>query len=202
MMMARQSEHPVHPQFVDRWSPRALTGEAIDEGTLFSILEAARWAPSAFNAQPWQFVYARRDTAAWEGFLDALLPFNQAWAKQAGALIFIVSDPTPLKPGTSETMDCTSHSFDTGAAWLSLALQANALGWHSHAMLGFDDAKARALIGAAPRLRIEAAVALGRQAPPDALPENLRARELPSARKPLSQIAFEGALPPHHENPA
>ena len=201
MTMTRQSEHPVHPQFVDRWSPRAFTGEAIGEGTLFSILEAARWAPSAFNAQPWQFVYARRDTPVWTGFLDALLPFNQAWAKQAGALLFIVSDPAPLKPGTSETLACTSHSFDTGAAWLSLALQAHNFGWHSHAMLGFDDAKARALIGAEPRLRIEAAVALGRQASPDTLPDNLRAREHPSTRKPLSEIAFEGALRRRHESP-
>ncbi len=193
--MTRQSEHPVHSQFVDRWSPRAFTGEALDGGTLFSILEAARWAPSAFNAQPWRFVYARRDTAAWEGFLDVLLPFNQAWAKQAGALIFIVSDPAPLKPGTSETMNCTSHSFDAGAAWLSLALQANVLGWRSHAMLGFDDAKARALIGAAPPLKIEAAVALGRQAPADSLPDSLKAREIPSTRNPLADIAFEAALP-------
>ena len=75
-MSARTSTHPINEIFLNRWSPRAYTGEAIPRQTLLSILEAARWAPSAFNVQPWRFLYALRDTPQWDAFLNLLIPFN------------------------------------------------------------------------------------------------------------------------------
>ncbi|CAH1661283.1 hypothetical protein CHELA1G11_12409 [Hyphomicrobiales bacterium] len=134
----RSPTHPIHQVFLDRWSPRAFTDAEIPLETLKVILEAARWAPSAFNAQPWRFLYARRGDANWETFLGSLNAFNRSWAAHAGALVFVVSRATMRPPGGEEDVPSYSHSFDAGAAWGFLALQATLLGWHSHAMTGFD----------------------------------------------------------------
>ncbi|WP_298264830.1 nitroreductase family protein, partial [Acidocella sp.] len=96
----RIADHPVEPVFLERWSPRAFTGEAISETELRRMFEAARWAPSSYNSQPWRFVYARRDNAYWDRLLGLLIPFNQSWAKTASALVFAVSCETmPGKDG-------------------------------------------------------------------------------------------------------
>src|ERR1700754_1576054 len=100
---ARTPEHEVADIFVDRWSPRAFTGEEIPEPVLFSCFEAARWAPSSFNSQPWRFLYARRHTEWFEKFLSLLTERNQSWAKNAAALIVLVSKTTMILPGSSET---------------------------------------------------------------------------------------------------
>ena len=86
----RVADYAIHPQFTDRWSPRAFTGEAIPEETLLSFFEAARWAPSAYNSQPWRFLYARRDTPNWERFLGLLNEFNRSWAQHASALVIVI----------------------------------------------------------------------------------------------------------------
>ena len=91
-MSTRQPIYPIDPIFLDHWSPRAFDGSSIREDDLLKLIEAARWAPSAFNAQPWRFLYALRDDAKWPVFLDLLIPFNQSWAASASALIFILSD--------------------------------------------------------------------------------------------------------------
>jgi nitroreductase len=91
-IMARQADHPIEPWFLERWSPRAFDGSAISDEHLLTIFEAARWAPSAFNYQPWRFLYTRRGDADWARFLDLLIPFNQAWAGNAAVLIYILSD--------------------------------------------------------------------------------------------------------------
>lgn len=160
-----------------------------------ALLEAARWAPSAFNSQPWRFVYALRGEAGWEALLAALNPFNQGWASRAGALIFVVSKTTLRRQGEAEDSPSHSHSFDAGAAWGFLALQAARDGWATHAMTGLDfDAAARAIALPAD-FRIEAAIAVGRPGDKALLPEFLRGREKPSDRVPLSQLAFEARLP-------
>src|ERR1700712_1985503 len=123
-MTERAADYPIDRLFIDRWSPRAFTGEAISETELFSLFEAARWAPSSYNSQPWRFFYARRDTAHWDRFLDLLIPYNRSWAQHAAALIFVVSKSTMLPPGKTTEIPSHSHSFDAGAAWGSLALQA------------------------------------------------------------------------------
>lgn len=191
---ARTPTHQVHDLILNRWSPRAYTGEALPQQTLFSILEAARWAPSAFNAQPWRFLYALRDTAAWDTFLNLLIPFNQGWAKSAGALIVVVSKKTSLPPGSQEPQPNPSHTLDTGAAWANLALQAKDLGWDAHGMTGFSKEDARKALNIPEDYAVEMAIAIGKRADPSVLPEGLREREAPSGRLPLASLIAEGGF--------
>jgi nitroreductase len=124
----RTADHDIDPIFLQRWSPRAFTGEAMPQDVLQSLFEAARWAPSAINIQPGRFVYARRGTAEWEPLFGALMEMNQAWVVNASVLAYAISDRFRRKPGAEPTPN-RSHSFDTGAAWACLALQASHLGW-------------------------------------------------------------------------
>lgn len=189
-MTNRTTDTGLDPIFLARWSPRAFDGSAIPEADLRTIFDAARWAPSAFNYQPWRFLYAVKDDAHWEDFLSILIPFNQSWASNASALIFILSDTQMVS--AEGASDLHSHSFDAGAAWAQLGLQALKLGYHTHGMTGIDFDKARDVLGVPERFRVEAAVAIGRIADPSGLPEGLRDREVPSGRKPLEEIAFAG----------
>ncbi len=190
----RVADHPVDRMFLDRWSPRAFTGEAMPQATLFTILEAARWAPSSYNSQPWRFLYAVRDNAHWDKFLGLLNEFNQSWAKTGSALIFVVSETTIAVPGKDAPVPSHSHSFDAGAAWGSLALQASLLGWHAHGMVGIDQDGVRSQLKVPDGYRVEAGIVLGKLGPKTLLPEALQAREMPSPRKPLAEIAFEGGF--------
>ncbi|MBK6852467.1 MAG: nitroreductase family protein [Burkholderiales bacterium] len=192
MTAPRQTEHPIDPQFTQRWSPRAFTGEAIPEATLLGLIEAARWAPSASNIQPWRFIYARRDTPAWTPLFDCLVEFNRGWAVNAAALVLVMSKKTWLPHGKTEPVPNPTHSFDAGAAWMSLALQAHLAGWPAHGMGGFDRDKARLALGVPSDHVLEAMVAIGRQGDKASLPEALQARETPSTRLALAQIAVEG----------
>lgn len=191
MDMSRTARR-VHRLFTDRWSPRAFDRSSIDESDLETIFEAAGLAPSAFNYQPWRFVYARREDSNWADFVGLLNPFNQSWAQNASALVFIVSDTTFEQ--AEATSQSYSHSFDAGAAWAQMALQATALGYHAHAMTGIDFDRIRAERNIPAHFRIEAAVAIGRRAPAETLPEGLREKEQPSGRRPVSEIAFAGAF--------
>lgn len=195
MTSPRMADHPIEPVFLDRWSPRAFDGEELPESDLLTILEAARWAPSAYNIQPWRFLYARPSDAHWDAFMGVLDSFNASWAGQAGALVMVLSDT--VMPGDGERPDQPSrcHTFDAGAAWAQLALQATALGYQAHAMAGLDYLKARTVLNVPARFRIEIAVAIGRRGAPEALPEGLRQRELPSPRRPLDETAFVGPFP-------
>lgn len=195
-MTERVAEFPIESVFVERWSPRAFTGEAIPQSELNSLFEAARWAPSAYNSQPWRFVYARRDTPAWDKLLGVLVEFNRSWVQHAAALIFVVSKTTMLPPGKDTEIPSHSHSFDAGAAWVSLALQAVKSGWATHGMVGLDFEAAPAALGLPDGYRVEAAVAVGRHGDKSILPEYLQAREAPSPRLTVSEIAFEGSFKP------
>lgn len=194
-MSPRQPDHPVHPLFVDRWSPRAFDGSDIPDADLLTIFEAARWAPSAFNSQPWRFLYAKRGDANWERFLSLLIPWNQGWAHSASVLIYILSDSMPITSKTGEPQGSHSHSFDAGAAWACLALQATSMGYHAHGMSGVEFDRARAELGVPERFRLEAAAVIGRIGDPAMLDEKLRAREVPSGRKPLSDFVHAGNFP-------
>ncbi|MFL5297896.1 MAG: nitroreductase family protein [Phenylobacterium sp.] len=189
----RTADHDVDPQFLERWSPRAFTGEPIPEAVLMSLFEAARWAPSAFNGQPWRFVYARREKPAdWDPLFAALIAYNQAWVQGASVLMYIASDRFRRVEGR-EPAPHPTHSFDAGAAWGYLALQAHKLGWAAHGMAGYEPAAAYAATGLPEsEYRIEAAVAVGRPTDPGVLPEPYRAREVPSVRQPISAFVFEG----------
>ena len=188
----RVAEHPVAPLFLERWSPRAFTGEAIPQTTLLGFLEAARWSPSASNMQPWRFLYGHAGSTAFQTILDGLVPFNQTWAGKASALIVVLSKKTSVAPGQTEAKPNAWHSFDAGAAWASLAFQAHLSGWVTHGMGGFESDKLRALLAVPDDVAIEAVVAVGKQGDKATLPEGLQARELPNGRLPLAQIAAEG----------
>lgn len=188
----RAVTRPVDPLFLDRWSPRAFDASSLPQADLDTLLDAARWAPSAFNYQPWRFLYAHRDSADWARFLGLLLPFNQSWVQHASVLTFILSDSLSSAPGSQETKPSHSHSFDAGAAWALLALQATKMGYHTHAMTGVDFDAARRELAVPDRFRIEAAVAIGRMGDKATLPEALQAREAPSGRNPIDSFAFAG----------
>src|SRR6185437_10647437 len=194
---ARRSDHEIDPLFLTRWSPRAFDCSAIDDAAINSLFEAARWAPSAFNVQPWRFHYARRDTPRWEPFLAGLIPFNRSWARNASLLVYVLSDTViPSKDG-SEPQISHSHSFDTGAAWALLALQASRLSLHAHAMTGLDFGEVYRLLNAPPRFRVEAAIAVGRLGDKALLPAALQERETPSGRKTIEEFLSEGGFPVH-----
>ncbi|MCQ8241447.1 nitroreductase family protein [Rhizosaccharibacter radicis] len=192
----RVADHPIEPFFLERWSPRAFTGEAIPENELFTLFEAARWAPSSYNSQPWRFVYARRDTPHWEPMLALLNEFNQSWAAQAGALVIVLSNSVMLPPGKDRPVPSHSHSFDAGAASMALALQAARSGWAAHAMVGFDIDRAFAQLNVPQGYRVEAAIAIGRRGDKSTLSEALQEREAPNGRNPIGQFVSEGRFKP------
>src|SRR5947209_3915464 len=184
----READYPVDKIFLDRWSPRAMSGEEMAKGELMALFEAARWAPSSYNNQPWRILYARRGTENWPQFFGLLVGGNQAWAKDAAALLLFVSKTTFDFNG--ETYP--THSFDTGAAWENLALQATLKGYVVHGMQGFDYERARAELRIPEGFRVEAMAAVGRPGKAEDLPEGLREREAPSPRKKLAEIVCEG----------
>lgn len=188
----RAVDRAVDPLFLERWSTRAFDGTAVPQQDIETLFDAARWAPSAFNYQPWRFLYAHRDTPDWDRFLSVLVPFNQAWVKSAGAIVFVLSDTLSAAPGSTDYQPSHSHSFDAGAAWAILALQATRLGYHTHAMTGVDFDAARKQLGVPDRFRIEAAIAIGKQGDKSILDEALAKGEVPSGRKPIEQFAFAG----------
>ncbi|GEO98899.1 nitroreductase family protein [Methylobacterium haplocladii] len=190
----RNPDHAIDPLFTERWSPRAFTGEAVPESELLRMLEAARWSPSSYNSQPWRFVYALRGTPEWQTFFDLIVPGNQKWVQDTGAILFIASSEK-MKVG-DELKPSASHSFDAGAAWQSLALQATRQGWHAHAMGGFDRERAPEVLRLPAEHRIEAAIAIGRKTPHDSLTEEQRERGKPTGRRPITDFAFKGGFPP------
>ena len=188
---SRKADYPIDSVFLDRWSPRAMSGEPITEEELFTLFEAARWAPSSFNNQPWRILYARRDTRHWPLFLDLLVEFNQSWAKNAAALVLFISKTTFDHNGEP----AATHSFDTGAAWENLALQATLKGLVVHGMQGFDYGKARTALNIPDGFNVEAMAVIGKPGRKEDLPDRLQERETPNDRRKLNETAFEGTLP-------
>src|SRR3954469_7592020 len=108
----RKADYPIDELFLDRWSPRALSGEAVSEEELLTLFEAAKWAPSSYNNQPWRLLYARRGTANWPLFFDLLGDYNKEWCKNASALILFISKTI----FDHNNKPASTHSFDAGAA--------------------------------------------------------------------------------------
>ncbi|MBV9673614.1 MAG: nitroreductase family protein [Verrucomicrobia bacterium] len=186
----RQADHPVEKIFLDRWSPRAMSGDSISQEELLTLFEAARWAPSSYNNQPWRFLYAHRDTPEWPAFLDLLVDANKIWAKNAAVLVLIVSKKT----FDHNSKPSITHSFDAGAAWGSLALQASQSGLVTHGMQGFDYDKAKTVLQIPDEFQVEAMVAIGRPGRKEDLPPEVQERETPNGRRPLAASIFEGAF--------
>ena len=183
----RSADYEIDPIFLNRWSPRAFSPEPIEDDVLFSVFEAARWAPSCFNEQPWRFLIARSEPDR-ERFLSFLVPGNQVWAQQAPVLIVVIGKRTFSHNGKPDP----TYEFDAGCAWGFLALQALQKGLITHGMAGFDNDKARAVLGVPEDYEIFAVVALGKRGDQAALPENLQKREVPSGRRPVQESVMEG----------
>ena len=187
----RTADHDIAPVFLDRWSPRAFTGEAMPQETLLSLFEAARWAPSAGNGQPWHFVYGHRGSEAFRTIYDTLDEGNRRWTDKASVLLIIVSR-THRRNTEGEMRPIYTHAFDTGTAWGYLALQAIHAGYYAHGMGGLDRQKAQEVLGVPDGFRVEAAVAIGKIAPKETLPEDLEKREVPSGRRKVEEFVSEG----------
>ena len=177
-------------QFIRRWSPRAYSSEVVEQSQLETLFEAARWAPSCFNAQPWHFLYAHRDTPAWPLFFETLVEANQSWACRAGVLIAVLS----RRRYERNDKPAPTHEFDAGAAWMCLALQADSLGLAAHGMQGFDADAARVSLKVPEVFHINAMVAVGKPGSAMVLSESQREREIPSDRKSTREFITEGAF--------
>ena len=192
---SRSTDHAIDPDILARWSSRSFTDEPIPQAELMSMIEAARWAPSAFNAQPWHFIHTRRGSASWDGLIELINPFNRAWTQHAAALVFLASNSTRTT-STGTVLASRSHSFDAGAAWSLFAMQATRQGWSVHPMQGFDQERAPGVLGLPDGWRLEIAIAVGRRGDGSDLSDDLRAREKPSQRRALAEISSEGRFPP------
>lgn len=166
----RKTNYPINPLILNRWSPRSMTGEEITDEELFPLFEAARWAPSSFNNQPWRFLYAKRNHPDWPLFFNLMVPFNQSWAKNASVLLLILSG----KYFEHNSKPCRTHSFDTGAAWACMALEAAWRGLVIHGMEGFDYEQAQITLEIPDSYQVEALIAIGKRAPLKSLPEELQ----------------------------
>lgn len=183
----------VHELIRHRWSPRSFSEQEVTMADLCTVLDAARWAASSYNEQPWRFLVGRKqDPAAYQTMLGLLAPFNQAWAKSAPVLILIVAK----KNFTHNNTPNAYAVHDAGAALAQLALQATALGLHVHGMAGFDRDKARTELKIPDDYEFAAFSALGYLGPAENLPAGqLRDQEVaPRTRKPLAELAFTGTF--------
>lgn len=182
------TQYPIHELLKRRWSTRAFSNRPLEVEALRSVFEAARWAPSSGNGQPWGFIVARREqTAEFEKLASVLNPGN-AWAKQAGALAISVAalDRAPGK--------ANPHAWhDVGLASENLALQAYSMGLAVHMMAGFDAAMAREIFAIPERWDPVAMIALGHPGDPHDLPEEIRQKDLtPRQRRPISEFLYSG----------
>ena len=159
----------------------------MSEADMMRLFEAARWAPSSGNNQPWRFVYARARTAHFEKLFGLLADANKTWCVRAGALIVVTSRIT-----FEDGRPARTHSFDTGAAWMSLALQAMSMGLVAHGMAGFSYDRARTELGIPDNFEVECMIAVGHPGKLEDLVEKDRVREKPSTRKAVRELAFEG----------
>ena len=184
----RKADHPIEPVLLDRWSPRAMSGESIAPDELMRLFEAARWAPSSFNAQQWHALYARRDTEHWPTFLGLLGEGNRSWASNAAVLVVFIS----RRNFDYNDEPSITHSYDCGAAWENFALEGFSQGLVVHGMQGFDYERARAELKIPDEFRVEAMAAVGKPGDPSTLPEKLRAKESPNDRRKITDSVREG----------
>lgn len=184
------TQYPIHDLLKRRWSPRAFSDRRVEPDTLRSLLEAARWAPSSSNEQPWNFLVAtKEDQAEFGRLLSCLVEGNSLWAQHAPVLMVSVARISFEDEGKPNR-----HAFhDVGQAVADLSVQATALGLMVHQMAGFHPDKVRELYGIPKEFEPVAAIALGYPGDPQSLPEKLKQRELAlRERKPLAQFVFTG----------
>jgi nitroreductase len=187
----RQSTYNINPLILNRWSPRSMTGEELDDDTIMSLFEAARWAPSSYNNQPWRFIYAKRNTPQhWNKLFNLLVEPNKAWTKNAALLVVVISG----KNFEYNEKYSITHQYDAGAAWENLALEASSRGLVAHGMQGFDYEKARISLEIPDNFDVMAMIAIGKKGQKENLPLQLQEKEYPNDRKPLKEIIMEGTF--------
>ncbi|HAG92363.1 MAG TPA: nitroreductase [Bdellovibrionales bacterium] len=185
-MISRQPETDVHSLFVERWSPRSFDPHyEISDNDLKILMEAARWAPSSFNEQPWTLHLAKKGTPAYDTFLDGLVEANQAWAKTAPVLGYL----SGKKYFSKNHAENVVFKFDCGAAWMSFTLQARMMDLYTHGMGGIVHDKVESFLKIDKKEEsVIMAFAIGKAGDPKALPEDLQSMETPNSRKPLSEV--------------
>lgn len=195
MTEPREPDHAINPIFTTRWSARSFTGETMPEKDLLSMLEAARWAHSSANRQPWRFSYALRGDADFDRYVHFLDDGNREWAHKAAAVVIVISARRTKPADGSAPRNIGTHSLDTGCALQSFTLQASMMGYIAHPMAGILPDKIREHLAISDEdYKVEAGIAVGRLAPREELPERLREREKKSGRRPLSETAFRGGF--------
>jgi nitroreductase len=184
----RISVYPINPIFLNRWSPRAYSERKVSDQDLYTVLEAAHWAPSSNNDQPWRFIFAKTDEqlAVFHTFLSE---FNLSWASKAPVLIMVASNKYRENGDSNRP-----HPFDSGTAWGYLALQAKLLGLDTHAMGGFDREKARIALNVPDEFELHAVVTLGYRGDKNTLSDTMQQREIPNQRRSLNDVIFEGKV--------
>jgi nitroreductase len=183
-------DNPIHPLIQNRWSPLAFSDKALNPETIRSLMEAARWAASSFNEQPWTFIIAtREDPAEYDRLLSCLTPGNQQWVKQATFLLLSIAKKTFDHNGKPNF-----HAIhDVGLAVSNMILQATSMDLFAHQMAGFDRDKAREIYDIPEGYEPVAVIAIGYAGDPQALPDTLRDRELaPRERKPIDSFVYTG----------
>jgi nitroreductase len=185
---SRKSTYPINPLILNRWSPRAMTGEELENEEIMPLFEAARWAPSSYNNQPWRFIYAKRNTGHWDRLFNLLADGNKTWAKNSALLVAVIS----RKNFEYNEKPARTYQFDAGSAWENLALEAFSRGLVAHGMQGFDYDKARVDLEIPPDFEIMAMIAIGKKGPRESLPTELQKKEKFTDRKPLKDIVMEG----------
>ena len=184
----RKPSYPINPLILNRWSPRSMSGEALDDDEIMSLFEAARWAPSSYNNQPWRFIYAKRNSEHWNRFFNLLMEPNKVWAKNAAILVVVIS----RKNFEFNEKPAVTHQFDAGSAWENLALEASSRDIVAHGMQGFDYKKAGVDLRIPPNFEVMAMIAIGKKGPKEILPAELQEKEKLTNRKPLKEIIMEG----------
>jgi nitroreductase len=188
-MATRKSAYPISEFILNRWSPRAMDPDQwVSKNELMALFEAARWAQSSYNNQPWRFIYAQRNTPFWEPIFNLLVPPNQSWTKNASYLVLVIS----RNNFTYNNEFSRTHSFDTGAACENFALQGSINNIVVHGMEGFDYNQAKQVCHIPEGYTVEAMFAVGKPGKVSFLPPELQKREVMSDRKPLNESLSEG----------
>lgn len=191
----RKADYPVDDLFITRHSSLAIADEPLSHDELYTLLEAARWAPSSYNNQPWRYVYAMQGTSAWEHLFETMVPYNQQWAAPAPALVLITSRKTFALNGKQSI----THAFDAGSSWQSLCLQASTMGIVVRGVAGFDYEKARLVMQVPDAYEIHAIAVIGKPGTKEDLPLELQAKETWTDRTQVQNFVYEGTMGVYNE---
>jgi|SRR5690625_2459066 len=186
----RMVDHAIDPIYINRWSSRAFKDKYVPKDVLYRLFEAARWAPSANNVQPWRFIVAQEEKDR-EKFLTFINKGNITWCQHAPVLVAVISHTKWVEDGRDIN---PTNAFDTGTAWGFLALEATRQGLVAHGMGGFNREKAKETLNIPDDYDIHAIIAIGYRGDLFNLPADLQAREKPSNRKNIKEFTYEGTF--------